>query len=213
MTNAVSRIPDPPGEEEIHLHTRDYSVKTYRISDEAVRIRGRVTDTKPPGLYIADDPDPLSVHDMVVDLIVSYPALVIEGVDVVLDTHPHESCPSIEASYQKLIGTSISRGFGRQLTTLFGGPNGCTHVGALLRAMAPVVVQSMYSMQFAAPGDYDPWDPANRTQQDDERANKFVADSCHVWASDGEMMNSRAQGEPFEVPIWLTERREKLGRS
>lgn len=175
-----------------------------------MRLRGTVTDTKPAGLYVEGDPEPLVAHHMVVDLVVSYPDLVIAQANVVLDTHPNEQCPSIESAYKQLVGSSISRGFGRQLTTLFGGPNGCTHVGALLRAMAPVAVQSMYSMQLADPGDYDPWDPEQRTSQDGDRAQTYVTDSCHVWASDGEMMKAHERGESFEVPIWLTERRRKL---
>jgi len=131
VTDIASRIPAPPGEEEIPVHNRIYSVKSFRIGAETMRIRGRVTDTKPAGLYVPNDDEPLEVHDMVVDLVVSYPTLVITSIEVVLDTHPHEACPSIEASYQQLVGSSIARGFGRQITTLFGGPNGCTHVGAL----------------------------------------------------------------------------------
>ena len=60
------------------LHDRSYSVQTYRVDAERIRIRGRVTDTKPAGLYIEDDPEPLDVHDMVVDIVVSYPMLSIE---------------------------------------------------------------------------------------------------------------------------------------
>lgn len=213
MENTTSSVPDPPGEEEILLHTRSYDVSTYRIDGATMRLRGTVTDTKPAGLYIKGDPEPLVAHHMVVDMIVSYPELVISKVDVVLDTHPNKACRSIESSYEQLVGSSISRGFGRQLTTLFGGPNGCTHVGALLRAMAPVAVQSMYSMQIAEPGDYDPWDPDSRTAEDGDRAQTYVTDSCHVWASGGELMEATLRGEPFEVPIWLTERRRKLENS
>jgi len=153
----------------------------------------------------------LTVHDMVVDLVVSYPELVIGSVEVVLDTHPHDACPSIETAYQQLVGSSISRGFGRQLTTLFGGPNGCTHIGALLRAMAPVAIQSMYSMQMASADGYQPWDSEGRSDEERDRAQAFVTDSCHVWAQGGDMMAAVERGEPMESPIWIRERFEKLG--
>lgn len=212
MSELMSRIPDPPGEEEIPVHTRMYDVRTFRIDASSLRLRGRVTDTKPPGLYVPGDPESLDVHDMVVDLIVDYPTLTISAVDVVMDTHPHETCTSIEAAYQQLVGSSIARGFSRQLTTLFGGPSGCTHVGALLRAMAPVAVQSMYSMQMADPDASEPW---RNDQQDDEqrkRSQAFVRDSCHVWASDGAMMTASNNDQPMEAPIWIRRRLEKLGR-
>ncbi len=178
-----------------------------------MRMRGRVTDTKPAGMYFDNDPDPLDVHDMVVDMIVGYPDLAIRSIDVVFDTHPHESCPSIEAAYQQLAGTSIARGFARKLTELFGGPSGCTHVGALLKAMAPVAVQSMYSMQLADPDTPKGFSQNSENAETRERAQSFVRNSCHVWADDGEMMTASEHGQSFEAPIWIRDRLDKLGRS
>lgn len=214
MTSKQSRIPPPPGEEEIPIHTRTYSVNTYRIDGDTMRLRGRVTDTKPAGLYIPGDTEPLDVHDMSVDLIVAYPSLVISSVEVILDTHPNTDCPSIEPAFGKLKGVSIARGFNRQLTELLGGPRGCTHVVALLRAMVPVAIQSLYSMQAA--------DPERDVNADwkRERLNKdaaidttaFVLDSCHVWASGGERMTAVQNGEPMGAPVWIEDRLTKLGR-
>ena len=215
MTSTQSRIPPPPGEEEIPLHTRTYAVKSYRIDAEHMRVRGQVTDTKPAGLYVRDDTEPLDVHDMVVDLVVGFPSLEIKSIDVVLDTHPNLSCPSIEPTFKQLIGLSIARGFGRQLTELFGGPRGCTHVIALLRALAPVTIQSFYSMGAADP-DRDPADPFNADQRNGAQqghAYTFIRDSCHVWASDGDRMRAAEQGETLEAPIWIRDRLSKLGRS
>ncbi len=214
MDSSSSRIPPPPGEEEIPIHTRVYEVKAYRVNADHMRLRGRVTDTKPPGLYIRGDSDPLDAHDMCVDLVLSFPLLEIKSIDVVLDTHPHESCPSIEPAFQQLVGSSIARGFGRQLTELFGGPRGCTHVVALLRAMGPVAVQSIYSMEAADPNrdPAEPWDADQRTDAEREQAVVFIRDTCHVWAADGERMTAADSGEPLEAPIWIRERLDKLGR-
>lgn len=195
------------------LHDRSYSVQTYRVDAERIRIRGRVTDTKPAGLYIDDDPEPLDVHDMVVDIVVSYPMLVIETVDVVMDTHPHSGCTAIEAAYQQLVGLPIARGFSRKVTELFGGPSGCTHVGALLRAMAPVIVQSMYSMQRADPNGPKELPSRSKDPEIRERALAFVRNSCHLWAEDGPMTASIERDEAMEVPVWLKDRYDKLGRS
>lgn len=213
MTDTTSRIPPPPGEEEIPVHTRTYTVNTYRIDGRTIRIRGRVTDTKPAGLYFENDPDPLDVHDMVVDLIIGYPDLTIRAIEVVFDTHPHESCPSIEAAYQRLVGTSIARGFTRTLTELFGGPNGCTHIGALLKAMAPVAVQSMYSMQLADPKTPKGFNTGTEDPDARARTHAFVHNSCHVWADGSEMMVASRDGDSYEAPIWIRDRLDKLGRS
>ena len=203
MTTEQSRIPPPPGEEEIPIHTRTYAVNVFRIDGERMRLRGQVTDTKPAGLYVRGDTEPLDVHDMVVDLVVSFPFLEIQSVEVVLDTHPNRSCPSIEPAFQSLVGVSIARGFNRTLTGLFGGPKGCTHVVSLLRATAPVAIQSIYSMEAANP-DRDPaeaWSIRDRTEDQRGDALVFIEDSCHVWATNGERMAAARAGEISEAPI------------
>ena len=64
------------------LHEREYRVRSYRLSPDRVLIRGAVRDQKPPGLYISHDPDPITVHHMVVDLEVLFPSLEIERAEV-----------------------------------------------------------------------------------------------------------------------------------
>lgn len=202
-----------PTDGERLIHSRAYDVKSYRIDSATMRVRGRVTDTKPAGLFVVDDPEPLDVHDMTVDLIVSYPQFEIVAAEIVFDTHPHESCPLIVGAYQSLVGLSIARGFSRLVTELFGGPNGCTHVGALLRAMAPVAIQSTYSMMRADP-DFDPAQPRERTADERERSTAFVINSCHIWDADGDHVRSLASGDKIAtIPVWLRERHKQLGRS
>jgi hypothetical protein len=203
-----SRIPPPPGEDELPLHTRTYDVRSYRIDASTLRVRGRVTDTKPPGLYVRDDPDPLDVHDMVVDLVIDYPSFTVNRVEVVFESHPHTSCLDIEPAYEALVGESIARGFSRRVTELFGGPRGCTHVGALLRAMAPVAVQSIYSMRLA-----ETEGPVEEQSEEERlRARAFTIDSCHVWAADGAWVRALEEGSPVEVPVWLERRLRDLDR-
>jgi len=196
---------------EIPLHHRVYDIRSFRVGDDHLRIRGQVVDTKPAGMYVSGDPEPLDIHDMVVDFLLSWPSLVIEEVSVVFETHPHSACPGISSAYQQLVGTSISRGFSRKVTETFGGPLGCTHVGALLKAMAPVAVQSMYSMRLAEPGQAGQGFP-DRSPDEEERAMSFVRNSCHVWDEGGEHVAGIKAGEPREAPVWIEERLAKLGR-
>ena len=58
--------PDPDGLEV--LHDREYRVRAFALSPERILIRGAVRDQKPPGVYLADDPEPLTMHHMQVDL-------------------------------------------------------------------------------------------------------------------------------------------------
>ena len=61
------------------LHHRRYDVRSYREAEDRIRLRGVVRDQKPPGLYIEDDPEPLTIHHMVVDLVVQIPSSGIAG--------------------------------------------------------------------------------------------------------------------------------------
>jgi hypothetical protein len=125
-------------------------VEAFARGTDTIVLVGRVRDTKPPGLMIADDPDPLDIHHMVVTLTVSFPTLTITDARVEFHTHPHTTCPAIIDHYDKLVGLSIARGFTHKVRELFGGPRGCTHTTALLQAMAPVAIQATWSLRTLA---------------------------------------------------------------
>jgi len=198
------------------VHERAYVVRAYRKGTDVLVLRGAVRDQKPPGLYIPEDPEPLTVHHMVVDLEVQIPSLEIIGAKVALETHPHAGCPRIEDHYGKLVGLSIARGFTHKVRELFGGPRGCTHTTALLQAMAPVAIQSMWSFRIAEArsgameagnGQESPFG----TQEARERSLMMNLNTCHIWAEDGEQVRSVREGLPMEVPVWIERRFAKLG--
>jgi hypothetical protein len=189
------------------LHERSYVVRSYRIDTDTLLLRGAVRDQKPPGMFVPEDPEPLTIHHMVVDLNVEVPSLQIVGAKAVLEVHPHAECPRIESHYEHLVGLSIARGFTHRVRELFGGPRGCTHTTALLQAMAPVAIQSLFSFRTGHGG-------APSTMGTAEARQSVMAtnlNSCHVWAEDGEQVSSIRRGEPMEVPVWLGKRFEKLG--
>ena len=156
MTPAFDEIaPHPDGVDAADelIHERAYVVRAYRNGHDKLILRGAVRDQKPPGLYIADDPEPLTIHHMIVDLTVAVPSLEIVAAKAVLETHPHPACTRIEDHYDKLVGLSIARGFTNKVRELFGGPRGCTHTTALLQAMAPVAIQSIWSFNMVKASD------------------------------------------------------------
>jgi hypothetical protein len=196
------------------LHDRTYSVRSYRKSATELLIRGQIQDQKPPGVYVTDDPNPLTVHHMVVDITVELPGLAITAAKVVMETHPHSSCISITDHYEKLIGLSIARGFTHKVRDLFGGPRGCTHTTALLQAMAPVAVQSIWSMKSSEPADGTPVPaplPSNPTDEQIRERFAHNLNSCHVWREDGETIGSIKRGEEMEPPLWIIDRLDELG--
>ena len=199
--------PDPEGM--AILHDREYRVRAYRKADDRILIRGAVRDQKPPGLYLANDPEPLTIHHMQFDMEIAFPSLEIVDAGVVFETHPMTGCPTITEHYGKLIGLSIARGFTHKVREIFGGPRGCTHTTALLQAMAPVAMQCFWSMRAASareegieggvapPGDDQSW--------------RMNIGTCHMWAEDGEHVAELEAGAGFGVPVFLEQRLAKLG--
>jgi hypothetical protein len=193
------------------IHERAYVVRAYFKSADRLLMRGAVRDQKPPGLYVPEDPEALTVHHMIVDLEIAMPTLEIVGANAALEVHPHAACPRIEDHYQHLVGLSIARGFTHKVRELFGGPRGCTHTTALLQAMAPVAIQSTWSFRarvarLSGQGN-SPWS----TPEAREKGLMFNLNTCHIWAEDGEQVAAVRAGEPMEVPVWIQKRFEKLG--
>ena len=204
--------PDPDGLEV--LHDREYRVRAFVLTPERILIRGAVRDQKPPGIYLAGDPDPLTMHHMQVDLTVAFPTMVIEAAEVVFETHPHTTCVDIVESYQGLVGLSITRGFTHKVRELFGGPRGCTHTTALLLAMGPVATQCTWSMYAAAArreGKSFIASRAEMTPEQREMSLRANLNTCHVWAEDGEMMATARAGQQVEMMLQVKQRFTELG--
>lgn len=203
--------PPPPGDLAV-LHDREYRVRAYRLADDRLLIQGAIRDQKPPGLYLEDDPDPLTVHHMQLSLEIGFPALDIVGATVHFESHPNTTCPSIVDHYGKLVGLSIARGFTHKVRELFGGPRGCTHVTALLQAMAPVAMQCFWSMAAAGARDQGKPSPIASGDIENDEGWKRIIGTCHVWDPEGEAVKARQDGSFPSVPVFLQRRLDQLGR-
>ena len=195
------------------LQERAYVVRCYRKDAHTITVRGAVRDQKPGGLYLVDDPRPVTVHHMIVDLDVAYPSLEITAARVQMEDHPYASCVRITDHYKKLVGLSIARGYTHKVRELFGGPNGCTHTTALLQALAPAVIQATWSMRLIDNR------AAGRAMalatEDDQVRRRIVSanvNTCHVWDEDSDHTANALAGGPPEVPLWLQKRYGELGR-
>ena len=176
-------------------------------------MRGVVVDEKPAGLYIENDPDPIRMHHMIVDLEIVYPTFLIEKASVEFKNHPHLSCTNITDHYKKLEGMSIARGFNAKVRELFGSSRGCTHIGALLAAMAPVAIQTGWSMRVSSVTDSDALAKSPEDFQE-QRIKQFAStvNTCHVWDEHGEMVGKVRNGQEIEMPIPVVMRLRELGR-
>jgi hypothetical protein len=112
------------------IHTRRYEVRAFRMADDRFLLRGVVCDEKPAGLYVTEDPDPLWLHHMIVEMEVVYPTFVIERAYAKFHQHPHLSCTDITDHYKKLEGMSIARGFNAKVKIVCGFSWLHTHHGA-----------------------------------------------------------------------------------
>jgi hypothetical protein len=202
----------PPDDDLDLLHTRDYETRVYQLPDGDLLVRGVVSDRKPPGLYVAGDPEPLEMHQMQLELQVSFPSLTINRAQVLFETHPHSNCPRIADDYEKLVGLSIARGFNHKIRDLFGGPKGCTHTNALLQAMAPAVVQSTWSVSIRKARSENESVGARNPAERDKRilAN---TNTCHIWSEDGEHIAAIRGGDRTGMgPLPVRDRLRDLGR-
>lgn len=204
----------PPDPDLTELHNRKYEVRAFRVNEGRVLLRGMVRDDKPNGLYLQDDPDPLTIHHMIVDLEITFPQMVIERAEVVYQSHPHLECTDIVPHYQKLVGLSIARGFINKVRELFGGPRGCTHVTALLQAMAPVAIQCAWSMRIAAARENGTLGQKRDDLTPEQREAMFAmnVNTCHVWDEEGEVVSTLRAGGEIPPPLSVQIRLRELGK-
>lgn len=198
--------PEPEGLEP--LHDREYRVRAYRRDDHSIMIRAALRDQQPPGLYFDDDQAPIVVHHMVVDLDIEFPTFDITRAEVVFESHPHPGCPEIAADYSKLVGLSFRRGFPADLRERLSGPAGCVHVGALLMAVRPAVMQYSWVMSVSAArrADAPIVDRVFPPRPIEGWRKNF--DTCHVWAREGALAAAVESGVDVPVPVPL---RRRLG--
>ena len=173
-----------------------------------MRVRGHLVDNRPQGLCRSDG-EPLTIHDMEVDLIVAVPGFEILGAEARMNVHPYQICTNVLPDYEQLVGLSISRGYTRKVRELFGGPGGCSHVGALLQAMGPAAIQASWSLVTL---DDDPADRLDEGSDDEDRQRRVAMNNntCHVWVEGGEHITAVALGQSMR-PEWETDRLRSLG--
>jgi hypothetical protein len=193
------------------IHTRRYEVRAFRMAADRLMLRGVVVDEKPAGLYLKGDVQPLWLHHMIVELEIVYPTFLIEKAAATFHEHPHLECTHITDHYKNLEGMSIARGFNAKVKELFAGARGCTHITALLSAMAPVAIQAGWSMRAVASSDVQV--DAQKDHENRERQLAGTINTCHMWDENGALAASVSSGNYTEVPLSVKKRLKELGRS
>jgi len=160
------------------VHARTIDIAVYPHGEGKLVVEGVLKDERPcrSHLMTGQTRPPGILHHMIIRMVVTGPDLVIEDIEAELPQTPRQECRETEESLQPVIGMSISAGFTRRVKTTLGGPCGCSHLTALLLAMAPAAVQGFWSNLVRVP--YNPADYS-------EKAMEVVLDTCRVWRSDG----------------------------
>ena len=160
------------------IHTRSIDIAVYPQGGGKLIVEGVLKDQRPckSHLMTGETRPPGILHHMIVRMVVTGPDLVIEDIEAELPQTPRDECRETEDSLQPVIGMSISAGFTHRVKAALGGPSGCSHLAALLLAMAPAAVQGFWSNLVRTP--YNPADTS-------EKAMAVILDTCHVLRADG----------------------------
>lgn len=161
------------------VHSRNIDVSTYEYDGQRIIVEGILRDDRFQDTYLmtGEKFPPGAIHHMAIRLLINCSNLLIEDIDVELITIPREICRETLNCLAKIKGMTIARGFTVEVKKLAGGPKGCTHLVALLLAMAPAIFQGYAAYQAQKPSSPDP-----------ERAKMillFLLNTCHAWREDG----------------------------
>ncbi len=164
------------------VHERNISISTYSAGEDSIMVEGILKDTRHCSIYsvtTGDQHPPGTVHEMALRLLLGANLEVLD-LEVDMPHMPRNECYEMARSLEPLMGHRITSGFTRWVKKTFGGPHGCTHLNALLLAMAPPAVQGLYSAAMMKP----------RTVGEASLIldSGYLVDSCRIWRSEGPLV-------------------------
>jgi Protein of unknown function (DUF2889) len=174
-------LPEPEARNAIH--TRSIVCRSFRRHDGLIEIDARFIDTRPFS-YESDFRGACqagsALHNMQMRVTFDISRHIVAVVSAMPST-PYAGCVDVNPNFQRLVGLSVGRGFRKAVRDRLGGVEGCTHVLALLDAVAAA------SMQAFASNGYAPRQPGEAPPP---RVWKLAAlvDSCWSYKADGEVM-------------------------
>jgi len=161
-------------------HSRTVICNGFLRDDELWDIEARMTDVKTydvenpeRGGYVAGGE---AFHDISLRITLDK-MLLIHQVESSIDEAPFQICARIEMAFRKLEGTRIGPGWQKEVKTLLGGVEGCTHMNELLPVVATTAIQTLWPSS-AAKGE------GNVLKE----GAKFMLNSCHTWGQSSEMV-------------------------
>ena len=144
------------------LHTREITFQGYAREDGLWDIEAHLRDFKfHPFTTGGKTWEPgQAFHDMWVRITVNT-ELVIQAIEVAMDSHPHPECPQVIPPMDALIGARLGKGWRKTINEHLGGIKGCTHLRSAIsllllfnRFRAPYLTRMTTNRRCI-------WEPAN----------------------------------------------------
>jgi Protein of unknown function (DUF2889) len=176
-------MPLPPPVARQLVTSRTVTCHGYVREDGLLDIEGRLVDTRGHETHTARGGAVavgVPVHDMWVRLTIDA-ELIIRAAVSATDASPYLRCTEITPNMSRLVGLKISGGFKREMHARIGNTQGCTHIVALIEALATVAVQTSVAKQR----DAHPDQRFSVFGSRGERSRPPLIDSCHTYSADG----------------------------
>jgi len=138
-----------PAKPRTPLHQRNITFNGYAREDGLWDIEAHLLDTKShlftTGTLKWEAGEP--IHDMWIRLTVNN-ELIIQAIEVAMDSHPHPECPEVIPPMDQLIGARLGKGWRKTIELHLGDIKGCTHLRELLASMATAAFQAIPGALF-----------------------------------------------------------------
>ncbi len=193
MSRLLKKIGEP-------AHKRSIEVTTYTSDESHLITEGRLTDVRLKDYYkfTGDKVDAGTLHDLRLILLIKIPELIIEDLEVIIETVPRSDCLLIADSLKPVIGLAIRGGFSTKVRELAGGVSGCTHLVHLLTTMAPAIMQGFWAYLYQQKPDMKKIEEGKKSGI----MSRGLKNSCFTWREEGEayqkMINLIKEKSPGE---------------
>ena len=170
-------------------HRRRIETVIYEVAADTIVVEGTLEDRRfcDSHMITGEIRPPYTVHHMIVRLELRLPELAVTDIEVEMPRVPHPACSEIRQCLAPVKGMRISGGFIARVRKLVDRRRGCTHLMALLTAMAPAAFQGAWSTRIKNPLDREIYLEMMR------RLNG----TCWAWREDGplvERLNTLSKG-------------------
>ena len=169
------------------VHCRQIDTVIYEGDADSIVVEGMLKDERFLDTYHPTDErrPPFIVHNMIIRMELQLPELVIRDIEVEMPAAPHAACHEVKQCLAPIKGMRIAAGFTARVRKLVDRKAGCTHLQALLAAMAPAAFQGAWSARVS-----QPIDPVSYRGM-----AKNLKDSCWVWRDDGPLVRKLIDSE------------------